>query len=96
MDEQNVSAAGMTVDELQALLNEKNAKLDEIADLVSRVRHEINNPLTGVIGQAQLLLRADLDATVRSRVEKIEQLAVRIRDIVAELRDVQRTPSKDV
>ena len=96
MDEQNVSAAGMTVEELQALLREKDVKLDEIADLVSRVRHEINNPLTGVIGQAQLLLRADLDPTVRSRVEKIEQLAGRIRDIVAELRDIQRTPSKGV
>lgn len=96
MDEQNTNAAGMTVEELQTLLREKDAKLDEIADLVSRVRHEINNPLTGVIGQAQLLLRADIDPTVRNRVEKIEQLAGRIRDIVAELRDVQKTPSKGV
>jgi signal transduction histidine kinase len=95
MDDQNVSAAGINVDELKALLIEKDAKLDEIADLVSRVRHEINNPLTGVIGQAQLLLRADLDPTVRSRVEKIEQLATRIRDIVAKLRDVQKSPSKN-
>jgi signal transduction histidine kinase len=95
MDDQNVSAAGINADELKALLIEKDAKLDEIADLVSRVRHEINNPLTGVIGQAQLLLRADLDPTVRSRVEKIEQLATRIRDIVAKLRDVQKSPSKN-
>ena len=33
-------------------------KLEETADLVARIRHEINNPLTGVLGQAQLLLRA--------------------------------------
>lgn len=92
MDEKNDSAA-MTVDELQELLREKDAKLDEIADLVSRVRHEINNPLTGVLGQAQLLLRLELDPNIRTRVEKIEQLSARIRDIVAELRVVQRPPS---
>lgn len=94
MDETNDSAK-LTVDELQELLREKDAKIEEIADLVSRVRHDINNPLTGVIGQAQLLLRADLAPNVRNRVEKIEQLSNRIRDIVAELRGVQRTLSKD-
>lgn len=93
MDEKNNSAA-MTVDELQELLREKDAKLIGIADLVSRVRHEINNPLTGVLGQAQLLLRLELDPNIRTRVEKIEQLSSRIRDIVAELRVVQRPPSK--
>lgn len=94
MDETNDNAA-LTVEELQELLREKDAKIEEIADLVSRVRHDINNPLTGVIGQAQLLLRADLAPNVRNRVEKIEQLSNRIRDIVAELRGVQRTLSKD-
>ena len=59
--------------------------------MITRVRHEINNPLTGVLGQAQLLLREDLSETARSRVEKIEQLAIRIRDIVAQLRQVQKT-----
>jgi nitrogen-specific signal transduction histidine kinase len=29
--------------------------LDEVAQLVAHIRHEINNPLTGVLGQAQLL-----------------------------------------
>lgn len=85
----------MTNDELKGLLEEKDANLDEIADLVSRVRHEINNPLTGVIGQAQLLLRSDLEPKVRHRVETIEQLAIRIRDIVAELRVVQRRKSPE-
>src|SRR5688500_19753217 len=35
-------------------------KLEENANLVARIRHEINNPLTGVLGQAQLLLREEL------------------------------------
>jgi signal transduction histidine kinase len=54
---------------------------------------EINNPLTGVIGQVQLLLREELSDTARRRVETIEQLAVRIRDTVAQLRDIQRPPN---
>ena len=79
-----------TEDELRRLIAERETKLTEIADLVAHVRHEINNPLTGVIGQAQLLLRSDLDAAARRRVETIEQLSLRIRDTVARLRDVQR------
>jgi signal transduction histidine kinase len=77
-------------DELRRVIAEHEKKLTEVADLVAHVRHEINNPLTGVIGQAQLLLRSDLDDTSRRRVETIEQLASRIRDTVARLRDVQR------
>ena len=93
--ERKIISVEMTNDELKGLLEEKDANLDEIADLVSRVRHEINNPLTGVIGQAQLLLRSDLEPKVRHRVETIEQLAIRIRDIVAELRVVQRRKSPE-
>jgi len=66
------------------------ARLDEVADLVARVRHEINNPLTGVLGQAQLLLREDLNERARRRAQSIEDLAIRLKDIVAQLRDVQR------
>ena len=75
---------------LRALADECEAKMAEIANLVAHVRHEINNPLTGVLGQAQLLLREELSPTARRRVETIEQLASRIRDTVAQLRDVQR------
>jgi signal transduction histidine kinase len=67
-------------------------RLDEIAQLVARVRHEINNPLTGVLGQAQLLLREDLSETARKRAQTIEGLAIRLRDVVGQLRDVQKTP----
>jgi two-component system NtrC family sensor kinase len=50
------------------------------------VAHEINNPLTGVLGLAQLLL-ADLpgDHPARPMVEDIEAQAVRIQGIVSNL-----------
>jgi len=65
-------------------------RLDEIADLITRIRHEINNPLTGVLGQAQLLLREDLSESAQRRAKTIEEQAIRIRDIVAQLRQVQK------
>ena len=69
-------------------------RLDEVAELVARIRHEINNPLTGVLGQAQLLLREELSDRARKRAETIEELAIRIRDVVAQLREVQK-PNAD-
>ena len=77
-------------EKIRALEAEHKAKMDEIADLITHVRHEINNPLTGVLGQAQLLLREDLNERARKRAETIEELAIRIRDIVAQLRQVQK------
>jgi signal transduction histidine kinase len=74
----------------RVLAADYQARIDEVADLITRVRHEINNPLTGVLGQAQLLLREDLSERARKRAETIEQLAIRIRDIVAQLRQVQK------
>lgn len=75
--------------------NESNSvdyrrKLEEVADLVARVRHELNNPLTGVLGQAQLLLREDLSDRARKRAQTIEDLAIRLKDVVAQLREVQK------
>jgi signal transduction histidine kinase len=84
-----------TEQRLRALVAEYEARLNEVADLVAHVRHEINNPLTGVLGQAQLLLREELSPTARRRVETIEQLAARIRDIVAQLREVQRPQKQE-
>ena len=65
-------------------------KLEQIVELVARIRHEINNPLTGVLGQAQLLLREELNDRARKRAQSIEDLALRLKDIVGQLRDVKK------
>jgi signal transduction histidine kinase len=82
-------------EQLRVMVSEFEAQLESVAELVARVRHEINNPLTGVLGQAQLLLREDLNEKARKRVQTIESLAMRLRDIVGQLRQVQR-PTADV
>lgn len=81
--------------EARAALKDCASRLAEAAELAARVRHEVNNPLTGLIGQTQLLMREDLSATARRRVQTIEQLAERIRDTVAELRQVQPLAGED-
>jgi two-component system, NtrC family, sensor kinase len=85
----------MTEHENEDQVAKYRLKLEQTAELVARIRHEINNPLTGVLGQAQLLLREDLSERSRKRVQTIEELAIRLRDIVAQLREVQR-PSSEV
>jgi signal transduction histidine kinase len=74
---------------MRALAADYEGRLTNAADLVARVRHEINNPLAALLGQAQLLLREELPERSRSRAETIEKLALRIKEIVGELREVQ-------
>lgn len=74
---------------LRALVIDYETKLTDAAALVAHVRHEINNPLAALLGQAQLMLREELGEKARRRVETIEMLAIRIKETVAELRDVQ-------
>lgn len=74
---------------LRAEVEEYEKKLTDAAALVARVRHEINNPLAALLGQAQLLLREELSERARKRAETIESQARRIQAIVGELREVQ-------
>jgi len=74
---------------LRTLVADYETKMTDAAALVARVRHEINNPLAALLGQAQLLLREDLSEKPRTRVQTIEKLAIRIKEIVGELRDIQ-------
>ena len=89
MSESHSSAETSELARLSALVAEYETKLTDAATLVARVRHEINNPLAGLLGQAQLLLREELSDKARGRVKIIEELAKRIEKIGSELRDVQ-------
>lgn len=89
MSEEYSSAETSELARLRALVAEYETKLTDAATLVARVRHEINNPLAGLLGQAQLLLREELGDKARGRVQIIEELAKRIEKIGSELRDVQ-------
>jgi signal transduction histidine kinase len=58
-------------------------------DLAAVVAHEINNPLTAVLGYAELLLADQpLDSPIRRELETIRDETLRARDIVRVLADV--------
>jgi len=53
------------------------------------IRHELNNPLTGILGNAELILTEDaaLAEKTRRRLKTIIELAVRLRDVLRELEE---------
>jgi signal transduction histidine kinase len=89
MSESQTSADTNDLARLRVQVADYEIRLTDAAALVARVRHEINNPLAALLGQAQLLLREELDEKSRRRAETIESQAKRIEEIVSELRDIQ-------
>lgn len=57
--------------------------LSAVASLASTINHEINNPLTSILGNAQFLrLKKNMEASkIDERLERIEKAALRIADI---------------
>jgi signal transduction histidine kinase len=79
------------LEETQAQLVQ-SAKLAAVGELAAGVAHEINNPLTSIIGFTRLLLE-DLatEDPIRPDLETIDREAARTRQIVRALLDFART-----
>lgn len=65
--------------------------MDELRLLALALRHEINNPLTGILGNAEFALTApDLSPVLERRLRNIVKLAEHIRDLLRQLEDFPR------
>ncbi|MDD5509691.1 MAG: response regulator, partial [Dehalococcoidales bacterium] len=57
-------------------------RMASIGEMASGIAHEINNPLTSVVGFSELLMEKDLPEDLREDVETIHSSARRVADIV--------------
>lgn len=66
-------------------------ELQEIVELVRRVRHDANNPLTAALGHTQLLLDdpSITDADARESLRVIESELRRLTEILRKLNQVK-------
>lgn len=68
-------------------------------DFAAILRHEINNPLTGILGNAELLLahyREKLPEAAAQRVETVVDLAVRLREATRRLSNAAEMEQREL
>jgi signal transduction histidine kinase len=70
-------------------LSDAPGERESARDFGEMLRHEVNNPLTGILGNAEMLLkiRGELPPPVTARLETIADLAVRLRETIRRLSD---------
>lgn len=81
--------------EVRRTLADLEASVSETMEAVARLCHQINNPLTSLMGRTQLMRRlGDQDPKVQKTADTIEESAQRIAEFVRELSNLARAHRK--
>lgn len=81
-----VLLADRSVEELQAREIERQSKLATLGEALAGVAHELSNPLTTIVGQAQIARMSDrIDPESREAFEVISGQAARMQELIGEL-----------
>jgi signal transduction histidine kinase/CheY-like chemotaxis protein len=93
--EQKVAERTARLEETQSELFQ-SAKLASLGQLVSGVAHEINNPLTSILGFSEVLLnRQGTDPALQRPLRMIREEALRVRHLVSNLTSfARRAPAR--
>jgi two-component system NtrC family sensor kinase len=80
--------------EQQLIMTDRMASVGELA---SGLAHEINNPLTGIVGFSELLLMNELEESIKEDIQTIHREALRAAEIVRNLLTFarQHTPTRE-
>lgn len=72
-------------------------RLGAVMQTAVTVNHEINNPLTAILGNIQLLLmkRKDLDEELTNKLKTVEEAALKIKDVTQRLLKVTSARAVD-
>ncbi|MBI3815300.1 MAG: PAS domain-containing protein [Nitrospinae bacterium] len=73
-------------------------RLEAILQIVRTARHEINNPLTGILGNLELLLLEEKNKEGESDCKKLKtiyDLSLRIKDVVQNMSTISKAIEKD-
>ena len=73
------------------------ARLTAIREIVATVNHEINNPLTAIIGNAELLdrsLQIGDQQNLQFAIESISDAAMRIKQVTQSLANIRSSDSQ--
>ena len=85
----NPLSSSKQIDEMYStgIIQEPSSSPDDLPRVLSRVTHDINNPLTIISGNAQLLLEMSEDLTpdVAEQIAEIEEACQRLAQIVGRL-----------
>jgi nitrogen-specific signal transduction histidine kinase len=82
-------------------MREEEIRQDEEREFGEVLRHELNNPLTGILGDAELVpvelkrKGVELPPQTQARLETIATLAVRMRETVRQLSQAWEAQSED-
>ncbi|MGA2616842.1 MAG: HAMP domain-containing sensor histidine kinase [Thermoguttaceae bacterium] len=73
----------------------ESEKLEAMAEFAAGAGHEINNPLTIIAGRAQLFLREETDPERRRALALMNAQAMRVHEMIADMRLFARPPRPD-
>ena len=74
----------------------KASRLAAIGEMSLTVRHEVNNPLTIILGETQfLLIGQELPEEVKASLKTVEKMCLRIQNVVKKLSEVKEDKTKE-